>query len=67
MPTRLIAVFPSAASTVPAAQDFGPWAVGTSPREIGRRITDNILPLPLMPWGKDPVIHYAEVCTCMAP
>jgi len=46
-----------------AAYDFGPWPAGTSPTEIGQRVTDNFLPRPHMTLGKDPVVHYAEVCT----
>jgi len=51
------------ASASRAAYDFGPWAPGTSPEEIGRRISANFLPRPHMLLGRDPVIHYAEVCT----
>ncbi len=61
---RLVAlVLLLSASSSHAAYDFGPWPTGTAPTEIGQRVTDNFLPRPHMPLGKDPVIHYAEVCT----
>ncbi|HWA28345.1 MAG TPA: glycoside hydrolase family 88 protein [Lacunisphaera sp.] len=53
----------SLSPVVRAAYDFGAWEPGTSPTEIGRRVTDNFLPRPHMTLGKDPVVHYAEVCT----
>ena len=61
---RLVALVVLLAATAShAAHDFGPWPEGASPAEIGRRVTDNFLPRPHMPLGKDPVLHYAEVCT----
>jgi unsaturated rhamnogalacturonyl hydrolase len=46
-----------------AAYDFGPWPEGASPREVGRRLSDNLLRRPHMPMGPTQVIHYAEVAT----
>jgi unsaturated rhamnogalacturonyl hydrolase len=63
LPRQVAIVCLLAISTAQAAYDFGPWPAGTSPTEIGRRVTDNFLPRPHMLLGKDPVIHYAEVCT----
>ena len=62
---RLILCFALLATTLAshAAYDFGAWETGTSPVEIGRRVSANFLPRPHMPLGRDPVIHYAEVCT----
>ena len=62
---RLISCFAlfTAALASHAAYDFGPWAPGTSPQEIGQRVAANFLPRPHMPLGKETVIHYAEVCT----
>jgi len=45
------------------ADDFGSWPAGKDPVEIGRRVTANFMPRPHMLLGRDPVIHYAEVCT----
>jgi len=64
LPPRLVALAAlSLALTARAAPDFGDWAPGTSPVEIGRRVTDNFLPRPHMTLGNEPVIHYAEICT----
>lgn len=63
LPRLVATVALLAALPAQAAYDFGPWAPGTSPTEIGQRVTDNFLPRPHMPLGRDPVIHYAEVCT----
>ena len=56
-------IFLWAATAACAAYDFGPWKAGTSPEEIGRRVSANFLPRPHQPLGKNPVVHYAEVCT----
>lgn len=63
--TRLVTCFALLAPALAAhaAYDFGPWAQGTSPQEIGQRVSANFLPRPHMPLGKEPVIHYAEVGT----
>lgn len=63
LPCLLALVSLLATGSVYAVHDFGPWPVGTSPTEIGQRVTDNFLPRPHMPLGKEPVVHYAEVCT----
>lgn len=46
-----------------AAGNFDDWPAGTSPEEIGGRVAEDFLKRPHMPLGRDPVIHYAEVCT----
>jgi unsaturated rhamnogalacturonyl hydrolase len=46
-----------------AAYDFGPWPAGTSPTQIGRRVSDNLVGRPHMPMGPTKVVHYAEVAT----
>ena len=63
LPRLISIIFLWAALSAHAAYDFGPWEAGTSPEEIGRRVSANFLPRPHMPLGKNPVIHYAEVCT----
>jgi len=63
LPRLAVLVALTFALTARGGYDFGPWVPGTAPEEIGRRVTDNFLPRPHMPLGKEPVIHYAEVCT----
>ena len=60
---RLVAGTALLVTLTAQAYDFGPWPEGRSPGEIGRRVTANFMPRPHMMLGKDPVIHYAEVCT----
>lgn len=60
---RFLIVLTLTALSTRAAYDFGAWEAGTSPEEIGRRVSANLLPRAHMPLGKDPVIHYAEACT----
>ena len=44
--------------------DFGPWAPGTSPQEIGKRIAERFLGSPHVGWGPDGrAVAYQEVCT----
>jgi len=51
-------------ASAPAAADFGPWAPGTSPREIGHRVAERFLASPHLEWGADNhFIVYPEVCT----
>jgi len=52
-------------ASVSAAYDFGAWAPGTSPREIGDRVAARFVATPRIDWGaKHPYIVYPEVCTC---
>lgn len=49
---------------VSAAQDsFGDWPQGTSPQEIGRRVTERFLVTPHKFLKASNTIHYAEICT----
>ena len=48
----------------PVGVDFGPWAPGTAPQEIGRRVAERFLASPHIDWGPDNhFIVYPEVCT----
>ena len=58
-----LARHPGAKLPVHDADHFGNWPAGTSPREIGRRVTENFLGRPHMPMWEDTVIHYAEAVT----
>ena len=42
--------------------DPGPWPAGTSPQEVGRRITANFLARPHRLLEPNHVVHYAEIC-----
>lgn len=56
----LIAAF---AAAEPASFDFGPWAPGTSPTEIGKRIAERFTQTPRVEWGpNNRFIVYPEVC-----
>jgi len=47
-----------------AAFDFGPWAPGCSPQEVGKRVAERFLASPHLGWGPDNhFIVYPEVCT----
>lgn len=62
LPLVLTALFGS--SLAHGADDaFGSWPAGTAPREIGRRVADNLVARPHRYTGSLQVIHYAEVCT----
>lgn len=56
------AAFALAAAEKPAQIDLGPWPVGTSPGEIGRRVAANFLPRPHRLLEPNHVVHYAEIC-----
>ena len=59
----LLALTSSCTTPTEKKYDFGPWAPGTSPQEVGKRIVDNLLPRPHMLISPDRAIHYAETCT----
>ncbi|PTY08713.1 glycosyl hydrolase [Opitutaceae bacterium EW11] len=43
--------------------EFGSWAPGTSPQEVGKRIAERFLATPRLDWGaKSRFIVYPEVC-----
>jgi rhamnogalacturonyl hydrolase YesR len=49
-----------------AAYDFGPWAPGTSPQEIGDRVADRFVASPHQNYGRPTppkTVTYPEVCT----
>ncbi len=47
----------------PVRYEFGPWAPGTSPRDIGQRVAERFLAMPHVDWGqKYHYIVYPEVC-----
>ncbi len=45
-----------------ASYDFGPWAKGQSPEEVGKRVTERFLQRDYRLLGAG-VIHYVETCT----
>ena len=54
------------AVTAPAAYDFGAWAPGTSPREIGQRVAENFAAKPHSNFNRPTPpnsITYPETCT----
>ena len=59
---RLFAAF-VAAPVALCAGSFDNWPAGSSPEEIGSRVTENFLARPHMPMPPNGVVHYAEVCT----
>ena len=59
----LLALTTSCATRTADKYDFGSWAPGTSPQEVGKRIVDNLLPRAHMTISPDRAIHYAETCT----
>lgn len=55
-----------AASVASAAYDFGPWAPGTSPQEIGLRVANRFVASPHQNYGRPTppkTVTYPEVCT----
>jgi unsaturated rhamnogalacturonyl hydrolase len=57
----LCAAFLACAGTVAAQQDyFNNWPSGTSPQEVGKRVTEHFVP---SAHQYTPTIHYAEVAT----
>lgn len=45
------------------AYDFGPWEAGTSPNEIGKRVSERFLVSPHLDWGEgNHFTVYPEVC-----
>jgi unsaturated rhamnogalacturonyl hydrolase len=63
---RAIALLFGAVLTARAAYDFGPWAPGTSPQEIGRRVAERFVASPHQNYGRPTppkTITYPEVCT----
>ncbi len=47
-----------------SSYDFGTWAPGTSPQEIGQHVAQHFLSSPHLDWGnKGHFIVYPEVCT----
>ena len=59
----LLALTSSCTTLTEKKYDFGPWAAGTSPQEVGKRVVDNFLPRAHMTISPDRAIHYAETCT----
>lgn len=54
------------ASVAAAKYDFGPWAPGTSPQEIGQRVADRFIASPHQNFGRPTppkFVTYPEVCT----
>ena len=60
------ALFIAALASVEAKFDFGPWAAGTSPQEVGRRVAENFAARPHSNFNKTTPpnsITYPETCT----
>src|SRR4051812_48455843 len=59
--------FALACDSIAAAKyDFGPWAAGTSPQEVGQRVADRFVASPHQNYGRPSppkTVTYPEVCT----
>jgi len=59
--------FTLAGASIAAAKfDFGPWAAGTSPQEVGQRVADRFVASPHQNYGRPTppkTVTYPEVCT----
>ena len=60
--TLLAVALPLVAPAQPPAGDFDSWPAGSSPREIGSRLTELFLSKPFLIHKTSRMIHYAETC-----